>query len=47
MDKKTDNIIRQYISTVANQTPGFVTAYLFGSFAKKNQRPINVISLQV
>lgn len=38
MDKKTDNIIRQYIATVANQTPGFVTAYLFGSFAKNNQK---------
>jgi uncharacterized protein len=38
MDKRTDSLIRQYISTVANQTPGFVTAYLFGSFAKNNQR---------
>jgi uncharacterized protein len=37
LDKKTYNIIRQFISTVANQTPGFVTAYLFGSFAKNNQ----------
>jgi len=38
MDKKTDDIIRQYITIVAKQTPGFVTAYLFGSFAKNNQR---------
>ena len=38
MDKKTDIIIRQYITMVANQTPGFVTAYLFGSFAKNNQK---------
>ena len=38
MDKKTDKIIRQYIVTVANQTPGFLTAYLFGSYAKNNQR---------
>ncbi len=38
MDKKTDNIVRRYILTVADQTPGFVTAYLFGSFAKNNQR---------
>jgi uncharacterized protein len=45
MDKKTDNIIRQYISTVANQTPGFVTAYLFGSFAKNNQRPESDIDI--
>ena len=38
MDQKTDNIIRLFISTVADQTPGFVTAYLFGSYAKNNQR---------
>jgi len=38
MDKRTDTIIRQYITTVANQTPGFVMAYLFGSYAKNNQR---------
>lgn len=45
MDKKTDNIIRQFISTVANQTPGFVTAYLFGSFATNNQRPESDIDI--
>ena len=45
MDKKTDHIIRQYISTVADQTPGFVTAYLFGSFAKNNQRPESDIDI--
>ena len=39
MDKKTDSIIRQYISSVANQIPGFVSAYLFGSFAKNNSGP--------
>jgi len=44
-DKKTDNIIRQYITSVANQTPGFVTAYLFGSFAKNNQRPESDIDI--
>lgn len=38
MDKETDSLIRQYISSVASLTPGFVTAYLFGSFAKNNQR---------
>ena len=45
MDKKTDIIIRQYVSTVANQTPGFVTAYLFGSFAKNSQRPESDIDI--
>jgi predicted nucleotidyltransferase len=47
MDKETDNIIRQYISSVANQTPGFVTAYLFGSFAKNNQRAESDIDIAV
>lgn len=45
MVKKTDYIIRQYISTVANQTPGYVTAYLFGSFAKNNQKPNSDIDI--
>jgi predicted nucleotidyltransferase len=45
MDKKTDTIIRQYILTVANQTPGFVTAYLFGSYAKNNQKPESDIDI--
>ena len=45
MDKKTDTIIRQFISTVANQTPGFVTAYLFGSFAKNSQKPDSDIDI--
>lgn len=38
MDKKTDNSIRQFLLKAANQVPGFVTAYLFGSYAKNNQR---------
>ncbi len=45
MDKETDNIIRQYISSVAKQTPGFVTAYLFGSFARNKQRPESDIDI--
>ncbi len=45
MDKKNDNIIKQFISTVADQTPGFVTAYLFGSFAKNKQRPESDIDI--
>ncbi|MFZ5431866.1 MAG: nucleotidyltransferase domain-containing protein [Bacteroidota bacterium] len=38
MDKKTYHIINQYIANVASQIPGFVTAYLFGSFARNNQK---------
>lgn len=45
MDKKTDYLIRQFITTVANQTPGFVTAYLFGSFATNIQRPDSDIDI--
>lgn len=45
MDKKTDYLVRQFITTVANQTPGFVTAYLFGSFAKNKQRPDSDIDI--
>jgi len=45
MDKKVDRIIRQYISSVANQTKGFVTAYLFGSYAKNNQSPDSDIDI--
>jgi uncharacterized protein len=45
MDQKTDKIIRQYISTVSVQTPGFVTAYLFGSYAKNNQKPESDIDI--
>jgi len=45
MDKKIDAIIRQYISTVSNQTPGFVTAYLFGSYAKNKQSPESDIDI--
>jgi uncharacterized protein len=45
MDKKTDNNIRKFITTVANQTPGFVTAYLFGSFAKNIESPDSDIDI--
>ncbi len=45
MDKKTNNLIRQFITTVADQTPGYVTAYLFGSFAKNKQRPDSDINI--
>ncbi len=45
MDKETDNLIRQYILTVAKQTPGYVTAYLFGSYAKNKERPESDIDI--
>ncbi len=45
MDKKINHIIREYISAVANNTPGFVTAYLFGSFARNSQGPESDIDI--
>lgn len=38
MDKTIDNSIKQYIADIASHTPGFVTAYLFGSYAKNKER---------
>lgn len=45
MDKKIDSIIKQFVSTVANQTPGFVSAFLFGSYAKNSQGPDSDIDI--
>lgn len=38
MDKRTDKIVKDFISAVAHQNPNLVTAYLFGSYAKDNQK---------
>ena len=45
MDKKTDSVIKKYVSSVATQTKGFVNAYLFGSYAKNTQRPESDIDI--
>lgn len=37
MDKGIDYSIKQFVSSVADNTPGFVKAYLFGSYAKNKQ----------
>jgi uncharacterized protein len=37
MDKKTNNIVNQFISHIINEIPGFVKAYVFGSYAKDRQ----------
>ncbi|HOS83473.1 MAG TPA: nucleotidyltransferase domain-containing protein [Bacteroidales bacterium] len=37
MDKRTTNSIKKYVSSVAQNYPNFVTAYVFGSFAKNKQ----------
>ena len=45
MDKKTDNAIRQFIFAAANQNPGLVAAYVFGSYASNSQRPESDIDI--
>jgi predicted nucleotidyltransferase len=45
MDKEIDCSIKQFISSVADVTPGFVKAYLFGSYAKNNQTPDSDIDI--
>ena len=47
MDKGTDNAIRQFVFTAAGKTPGFVTAFLFGSYSKKLQTPDSDIDIAI
>jgi uncharacterized protein len=37
MDKEINKIIEEYVTSVAKLTPGFITAYVFGSYAKNIQ----------
>lgn len=39
MDKKTNKIIGDYISTVAERNTNLISAYIFGSYAKRTNRP--------
>jgi uncharacterized protein len=38
MDKIIDRTIKQYITSVSKEQPGLIAAYLFGSYARNNQR---------
>jgi predicted nucleotidyltransferase len=38
MDKGINRTIRKYIDSVAKQQPGFISAFLFGSYASNKQR---------
>ena len=38
MDKKVNRVIKSYIQSVLNQQPDLLYAYLFGSYAKNNQK---------
>jgi len=47
MDKKTDKIIKDYLSFVSSKFPGVKKAYLFGSFAKDTQNPDSDIDIAI
>jgi predicted nucleotidyltransferase len=38
MDKEINRTLKIYIDSVANQVPGLVSAFLFGSYATNKQR---------
>lgn len=38
MDKNISRIVKTYIRTVINQQPDLISAYIFGSYARNNQR---------
>ncbi|MFW5850791.1 MAG: nucleotidyltransferase domain-containing protein [Bacteroidota bacterium] len=37
MDKRINSTIKKFVNSVAENTPGLVSAYLFGSYAKNKQ----------
>ena len=45
MDKTTNHNIIKFISSVSISYPGFVKAYLFGSFAKQRNTPDSDIDI--
>lgn len=38
MDKNISRIVKTYIHSVLNQQPDLISAYIFGSYARNNQR---------
>jgi len=47
MDKRTDQLVNAFISKVASQNPNLVTTYLFGSYAKQNERNESDIDIAI
>ena len=45
MYKNINKIIKNFINSVSEQQPGLVSAFLFGSYAKNNQRPESDIDI--
>lgn len=37
MDKRIDTTVKKFVDSVALTTPGYITAYLLGSYAKNSQ----------
>ena len=47
MDKATDIAIKKFVTAASVQTPGFISAFLFGSFAKNKQRHDSDIDIAI
>jgi len=45
MDKKTNEVINKYISSVANMHTDLLKVFLFGSYAKQSERPDSDIDI--
>ena len=47
MDKATDIAIKKFVTAASVQTPGFISAFLFGSFAKNKQHRDSDIDIAI
>ncbi|MHB9012719.1 MAG: nucleotidyltransferase domain-containing protein [Ignavibacteriaceae bacterium] len=45
MDKRTNKIISDYVATIAKENPRLLKAYLFGSYARKMDKPESDIDI--
>lgn len=45
MDQRTNKSIRAFVLAVSKQSPGLVSAYLFGSFARHTEKPTSDIDI--
>jgi predicted nucleotidyltransferase len=47
MDKRTLEIVKEYINSVSKNYSGFTDAYIFGSFAKKKEADFSDIDVAI
>jgi predicted nucleotidyltransferase len=47
MDKATDFAIKKFVAVASVQTPGFISAFLFGSYAKNKQNHDSDIDIAI